>query len=46
MVGSMPMQKVVDMLGDAVPASSLDALMALSRPAPADTGRGQEEDDA
>jgi len=31
MVGSMPMQKVVDMLGDAVPASTLDLLVARSR---------------
>jgi beta-glucosidase len=40
MVGSMPMQKVVDMLGDAVPASSLEALMALSRPTAADPSHG------
>lgn len=31
MVGSMPMQKVVDRLGDAVPASTLDLLVARSR---------------
>ncbi|SDS84292.1 beta-glucosidase [Nocardioides scoriae] len=33
MIGSMPMQKVVDMLGDAVPLSMFQDLLALSRPA-------------
>jgi beta-glucosidase len=32
MIGSMPMQKVADMLGDAVPASLFEQLMAHSRP--------------
>jgi beta-glucosidase len=32
MIGSMPMQKIVDMLGDAVPIAMFERLMAHSRP--------------
>ena len=42
MIGSMPMQKVVDMLGDAVPASTFDQLMARSRPTAAAMSLGDQ----
>jgi beta-glucosidase len=42
MIGSMPMQKVVDMLGGAVPASTFDRLMARSRPTAAAVNLGDQ----
>jgi beta-glucosidase len=42
MIGSMPMQKVVDMLAGAVPASTFDRLMAGSRPTAAVTTHGDQ----
>ncbi len=42
MIGSMPMQKVVDMLGDAVPAAVFERLMSLSRATDAAAVTGRE----